>query len=221
MSLDHAAVQYALRTRLLTLVVATTGSTSLSATATSYARAAGSFLADGFRIGMEVVGAGFGLAGNNGPHALTSVSALAAGATGLAVDGAAGGRSLVSGLPALVAWDNMAITPVAGRPYVEEEYVPATSDLLTLRAAGGDMQATGLYILRWYGVDKTGMEAISKAASAIEELFKPGTSLPILGSPDWVVRVLRQGPKHGAIRGDTPGWVLAVIEIPWQVFYIN
>jgi hypothetical protein len=56
----------ALRGRVLTLSVATTGTTSLAATATGYTRAAGSFVTDGFKPGMEVLAAGFATSGNNG-----------------------------------------------------------------------------------------------------------------------------------------------------------
>lgn len=65
----------------------TTGSTALSATSTGYARAAGSFLADGFAVGMLVSGAGFTTPGNNAPKVLTAVGALTMSAPGCSAEG--------------------------------------------------------------------------------------------------------------------------------------
>jgi Domain of unknown function (DUF4397) len=53
----------------------TTGSTSLSATATGYARAAGSFLTNGFKIGQQITASGFTNAANNGRSTITAVTA--------------------------------------------------------------------------------------------------------------------------------------------------
>lgn len=54
----------------------TTGSSSLSATTTSFDRAAGSFVTDGFVVGSVVESTGFTNAGNNGLFAVTAVAAL-------------------------------------------------------------------------------------------------------------------------------------------------
>src|SRR5690349_16851769 len=56
---DHVAGREAMRLRALTLVVATTGSTTLGSNASGFTRPAGSFYDDGFAAGMEVVGTGF------------------------------------------------------------------------------------------------------------------------------------------------------------------
>jgi hypothetical protein len=57
--LNHLAALIACRTRLATLEVCTTGTTTLEATATGFVRLAGSFVTDGFQVGMEVLPAGF------------------------------------------------------------------------------------------------------------------------------------------------------------------
>jgi len=54
----------------------TTGGAALSATATGYARAAGSFTTDGFAAGMTITASGFTNPANNGPSVVTAVAAL-------------------------------------------------------------------------------------------------------------------------------------------------
>lgn len=55
---------------------ADTGATTLDATATGYERAAGSFLTDGFRVGMLVEASGYVGSGFNGLSVITAVDAL-------------------------------------------------------------------------------------------------------------------------------------------------
>ena len=69
MSLVHLA----LRARAEGLVVCTTGVMALAATTSGYTRASGSFVADGFAIGQEIVPASFA---TNTPRVVKAVSAL-------------------------------------------------------------------------------------------------------------------------------------------------
>lgn len=55
---------------------ADTGVTTIDATATGFSRASGSFLTDGFRVGMLVVSSGFVGSGFNGKSVVTAVNAL-------------------------------------------------------------------------------------------------------------------------------------------------
>lgn len=55
---------------------ATTGTTTISATATGFSRASGSFLTDGFAVGQTVTSSGFVGSGFNGKSIITAVSAL-------------------------------------------------------------------------------------------------------------------------------------------------
>lgn len=55
---------------------ATTGTTTISATATGYSRAAGSFLTDGFAVGQTVTASGYAGSGFNGKSIVTAVTAL-------------------------------------------------------------------------------------------------------------------------------------------------
>ena len=57
--IDHHDVLLKCRNRLLTTQVATTGTTTLVATANGFTRPSGDFVADGFVSGMEVKPAGF------------------------------------------------------------------------------------------------------------------------------------------------------------------
>lgn len=219
MALSHQAVQLALRARLLTLSVCTTGSTTLSATATGYARASGSFLTDGFAAGMEVTPGGFA---QTAVGVITSVSAFVMTISGgRTVEASGAGRTLSVGLPSLQAWDNVAIEPVAPQPYLEEEYVPATSALRTLPATGGSMEDTGLYMLRWYSRAGTGTQALRKACDAVIALFAAGTALVV--ATGITVRVRSDfAPVAGSIQsGESSGWAVVVITIPWRLDYIH
>jgi len=55
---------------------ATTGTTTIDATATGYARGAGSFLTDGFLVGQFITASGFTVLGYNGGSIVTAVDAL-------------------------------------------------------------------------------------------------------------------------------------------------
>lgn len=217
---DHTAGQLAFRARLLTLAVATTGSTSLSATAAGYARSAGSFLTDGFAVGMELTASGFSTGANNGVAVVTSVSALALGiAGGRTVESAGAGKTLAVGLPALRAFDNTKFTPVIGRPWVTESWVPGTQALRSLQAAGGVVAETGLYVVTLYGLEDAGLSALTALAQGILGLFKPGDAVTVGAN---VVRVRGDvAPTRGPIRAGPSGWSTVTITIPWRVLSSN
>lgn len=215
---DHTLLLLALRAPARAAVVCTTGATTLAATSTGYSRAAGSFIADGFKPGMEVTPASFT---QTDPGVITDVQALTITiAGGRTVQSAGSGRTLsVSALPALMAWDNVALEPIAGRPYAEEELVPTGGELMTTRSQGTVIH-NGLYLLRLYGLAGMGPEAIAAAADALLLAFAPaagwtlsnGDSLRING--DTV-------PYRSAIQADTPGWAVATVTIPYHVLTTN
>lgn len=217
---DMTAVQLALRARLLTLSVVTTGAVSLSAVAAGYQRATGSFLTDGFAAGMELSATGFTTAANNGTHVVTSVTASTLEVSGGLTAESAVTATLAVGVPALRAWDNVAITRIAGQPYLEEEYVPATRRAVSFPAASGQLEDTGLYVLRWYGVPGVGLTALRAAADAVLALFAPGTAIEV--ATGVVIRVRSDvGPFAGAIRPEHPGWAMVTITVPWRLFHLN
>lgn len=223
--IDTFAAHLALRNRALSLVVCTTGSQTLSATATGFARSAGSFVTDGFVVGMELnaTGAWVG-AGNAGPHVITSVSALALGCAGCAVDAPAAARTLSVGLPALRAFENIAFTPQSGRPYVEEDFIPATMSLLSFPAQGGQVEETMLYVLKIYGLDgsvlpNAGIAAIRKTVEALRLLFAPGT---LIAAGSNTVRVRGDvAVQSGQILPQGDGWSVCSVTIPCRAYSTN
>lgn len=214
---DYNAYDLALRARAVSLVVATTGSITLSATTSGYTRTTGSFLTDGFAVGMEITPTGFAA---NTTDVITAVSALSITTkTARAAESAASGRTLSSGLPALRAFDNLAFEPTPGRPYVEADFVPATATLRTGPAQGGTQELTGLYVIKWYGLSNTGAANIRKAVDALGALFTPGTTLTA-GSD--VIRIRPdQAPYPSQITQRAGGWALCVLTIPWRIHTAN
>lgn len=214
MSADLLAVHLALRNRALSLVVATTGPTNLSATATGYHRADGSFVTDGFLKGMEIVPAGFLANTARVIHDVTATDITTT--TAPAVDAVAGGRSLSVGIPSLRAFENVSLTPESGRPYFEEDFVPATISLLTLPAQGGTVQENGLYVPKWYGLSGVGISALRKSVDALKALFAPGT---LITAGAHTVRIGEA--QTGQIIPLTSGWSALTLPIPWWVLSRN
>lgn len=208
---DTTALQLALRTRLATLVVATTGSVALSATASGYARAAGSFIDDGLAVGMEIAPAGFA---SNPTDVITAITAgTVTTANPRTAEAAAAGRSLTAGLPVLRGGDNAGLVPVPGRPYIEAELVPATTAQRTAPASNSRIEETGLYVVRWYGLAGKGSTAIRRSVDAIKRLFAPGTAFVIAGD---AVRVRgNPGPQAGQIRPQDGGFAVCTVTIGW------
>lgn len=208
---DTTALQLALRTRLATLVVATTGSVALSATASGYARAAGSFIDDGMAVGMEIAPAGFA---SNPTDVITAITAgTVTTASARSAEAAAAARSLTSGLPVLRGGDNARFEPVPGRPYIEAELVPATTTQRTAPASNSHIEETGLYVVRWYGLANKGSTAIRRSVDAIKRLFAPGTAFVIGGD---AVRVRgNPGPQAGQILPQDGGFAVCTVTIGW------
>lgn len=226
--IDHTAAQLALRNRAIGLSVCTTGSTSLSATNGGYARAAGSFVTDGFADGMEIIGTGFSLQENNEPGVITRVEATALTIKGgRKTEAAASGKTLAVGLPAVRAWENLHLrdgsdvieTPVAGRPFIEEDYIPATTVQLSGPYSGGTMQQDGLYVIRWHGLTNTGTSGIRKCVDDLVALFTPGTSLT---AGSHTVRVRGDiGPDVTRIEPLGNGWSVVTVTIYWRAYSTN
>lgn len=220
----HRLVRLACRTRLLTLEVATTGTTSLAATETGYSRAAGSFLDDGFVVGMEAVPAGFAFAVADvitGVEALTLTTRL-----GGTVEAAAGGRSLTVGLPTLRFWENAVpsndagerLSAVQGVPYIEEDYLPGALSQPGMTAAGF-LDATPLYVLRLYGPLDVGADALAATADAILALFRPGTRMTLTNGHVAEVRGDVAPAPSQLLR--VAGWAVLPVTIPLRLQPVN
>ena len=72
------------------------------------------------------------------------------------------GNRLAVGLPVIVGYENVGVTPLAGRPWLTEEYVPATSTIRTTSRDRGHGETTGLYIVTYYGRAGDGITAIRR-----------------------------------------------------------
>lgn len=215
--IDQIQAHLALRNRLLSLVIATTGSTTLSATTTGYARAAGSFVTDGFHPGMEITPTGFT---TNTVDIVTRVEALALTTkTTRSVEASAGSRTIACNLPALRAWENVKFEPASGRPYIEEDFVPGTAELISMPYANGAIEETGLYVVRLYNLPEYDVGAIRKSVNELLELFTPGTQVTN-GSTTLRVRG-DVGPRASQIEADGDGWMVVTVEIPWLAHSTN
>jgi hypothetical protein len=217
-AVDHTAVHLALRARLLTLEVCTTGTTTLEAVAAGYQRASGSFVTDGFAVGMEVTPTGFTQTTVGVITAVTATLLTISG--GRTVEASGAGRSLAVTVPGVRAWPNVRVAPVVGRPYLEEEYVPGTSRVRTFPAASGSLEDTGLYVLRWYAPAETGLQALTQPADAVLALFKGGTALAVAAGLTCRVRT-DPAPFRSAVRAAAAGWAVVTITIPWRLDYLN
>ena len=215
--INQIEAHLALRNRLLGLTVATTGSTTLTATRTGYTRAAGSFVTDGFYPGMEVTPSGFT---TNTVDIITRVEATTLTTKNIHPAEASGGsRTLAVTLPALRSWENVAFEPVEGRPFIEEEFIPGTSELIAMPFAGGVTEETGLYVVRWYGLPEYDMTAMRKSVNEVLELFTPGTQVT---SGSTTLRVRGDiGPQASRIDKTGDGWVVVTIEVPFIAHAIN
>lgn len=126
----------------------------------------------------------------------------------------------VVGLPSVEAFENKQTVPTAGQPYLAEQFVPATSRMLSFPAAKGTVEETGLYVIQWYGVDDTGISAIRDGVQAILAAFAPGTT--ITSTAGDVLKVRSDvGPTAGQIVQIDGGWAVCTVKIPWRAWSQN
>lgn len=220
--IDHRANLLALRARLLGLSVCTTGAIALSATSTGYARAAGSFITDGFAVGMEVLASSFANGQNNGLSVITGVTALAliVNKVGGTVVETAGTRTLAVGLPSTRIWENVQAVPAQGSPYLEEEYTPGPAPVVTTLSPNGRILARPQYDLRIYGVSNDQIGAPYRYADAILALFPP-EQLIALSNGDFLHVRADVAPNRGSLRQDSPGYACVPISIPLRLYTLN
>lgn len=216
--IDLAALHLVMRNRALGAVIATTGSTSLSATATGYHRAAGSFVTEKFAVGMELVSTGFA---TNVTRVITEVTASDLKTTPVpTAEAEASGRTLLVGFPALRAFENVIFQPTSGRPYASEEFVPATSELVTGPAPAGQVEERGMYVITLYGLTTigpnqgAGISALRRSAEAVRALFAPGTQLAV-GSDKLRIPGKPTSTQTGQIIPLTSGFAALAVKIPW------
>jgi len=223
---DHRAILASMRARLATLAVCTTGATDLSASATGYARAAGSFLTDGFAPGMEILASGFTAAANNGRSVITAVAALALTVRktgGTSAEAAAAGRTLAVGLPAAWGGENTDLVGLSGVPYVEEEYLPGPAEVETLGPLGRMLAAPTYDLTIGFAnggtVQSTGTDALYRYAAAILALFPPELILTLSTGEFLHVRA-DEAPFQEQLERDERGSSV-VVSIPLRLYTYN
>lgn len=229
--IDDRVALLALRARLTGLAAsATTGTMALARTATGYTRAdGGSFITDGFRIGMELLDSGFPTTSY-----ATIKSVVAATITvdqTLTAATSASGRSLSVGLPETRVWSNskpvrsgvQLEAPTNDRPYILESFAKAGGAVLkTMPANGGETEERGMYVVHWFGLSNRGPDAILEGTAAILARFTPNT--PITAGSD-VLRVGDGsnvgGPYADEIRPLANGWSVSTVRVPWWARSVN
>lgn len=180
----HREIRHLCRAHALTLAVCTTGSTTLVATTTGYTRAAGSFLDDGFRAGMEVTPDGFP---QTAVGTIDAVSATALGIRGGRTAAAsASGRTLSVGMPQAMKQENQAYAPVAWVPWVAENYLHGAFSKPGL-GARGRVAGQPLYLLRFHLPLDVGADGMDAYMDALISHFAPST--PFTCTNGDVVRV--------------------------------
>ena len=218
--ISSSVSRVALRAPALALSVCTTGSASLSASAAGYGRSAGSFVTDGFLVGMEVAVTGFSVSANNVPAVITGVSALALTINGgRTIEAESAGRTISVGLPALRAWENVTMTRIPGRWYVEEEFLSGPAHQITLGPLG-QVETLPLYVLKIYGVANTGPAALDAVTDALLTAYAPRTALLLSTSDSLTVRT-NPAPYAGQLLQADPGWAVVVLTVPCRARSAN
>jgi hypothetical protein len=171
----HPSLRAAFRERLLTVVDVDASPGSVTASGGVYARASGSWITDGFRIGQEVQVTGVG---SGTVVRVKSLTASTLTTTGTATGSGASPRFLV-GLPQGRAWEGQGVyRPTLGQPYISEAYVPANAARITQGSGASptiqhDINAN---VTLFYPASE-GTEAIERMAGAIQAHFMPKTKL--------------------------------------------
>lgn len=214
--LDQLEARESFRARLLTLVVATTGSTTLAATSTGFSRASGSFLTEKFTAGMELQPDGFSNA-NEVPAIIGGpVEALTLVVPGRTAQASAPNRTLTVGLPAIRQWHGTQ-TPEAvlrgTRPSVVEQWVPSPPE------DNGAIIDTGFYAVTLNLPGNYGLAAILRYMQAMRDLFYPGWSFFVDGD---CVRVTGSpAPSFSQPITLENGYESSTLTVPWRVATTN
>lgn len=215
--INHLASQLALRAKLLTLAdVATTGSTTLEATSTGYARASGSFLTDGFAPGMEVTPTGFTQTDTGVITGVTATTMAING--GRDVESSGAGRTLAVDLPSNRAWENVQFTPTMDEPWVREQYLPGPMNRITLGSLG-ELEVLPQYIVQVYVPEGYDITAAATYSDALLTLFAPDTSVTVSGA---TLRVRGDlAPFRGQALQSAPGYVVVPVTVPLRLRTAN
>jgi hypothetical protein len=212
-------IQLALRNRFLTLQVVASGALSLQALATggtagksAIKRTVGSWLDDGFAVGMEVTPAGFVKAANLVPLAVVDVTATHLTVNEVLVnEAAAAGRSVTCLMPSQHALENEELEVDPFKPYFIEQYIPGVPEE---RGVGPDVPIylNPIWRVLFYFPENSGI-GVKRYAEKARALYPPGLVLHAAGQDiarvDW-----NPGPQCGELVPDRPGWSVQPVIVP-------
>lgn len=195
---------------------ADTGGATLAATGSTYTRAAGSFITDGFRVGMEVTPVGFS---DLTRRTIRQVTALT-----LTVDSAptaqtvTTGRALLVGMPATRTYENVdaAASIVQPAPWTAETLLPGTLVQDTIGPLGW-MEQTAIYQWTFHVTADAGPSALDRYADAMMVHLAP--RLALTTDDGTVVRVRSDVgvQRSPVLPSDTAGYASVSVSFPVRV----
>jgi hypothetical protein len=220
--IDHLANLLALRNIITSLTVVSTGTGEFGSNAYGFTRGSGSFIVDGFVVGMEVTPFGFT---NDAPAIVTAVTAgqlMVSG--GRTPEPQEPEKYLVCAFPGIVQWEGTQLSDeqladLVRRWSAEEDYVPGPVRGETFCRPGGFLEGDPMYVVRIYAPGGTGAAAMYKMADALLRLFPPNDAIVLPGGD--VLRVRSDtAPYRGQMTTRT-GRSLVVVTIPLRIRAVN
>jgi hypothetical protein len=208
--LNHRQAVLALRRHLLALQFVTTGTVPLASTGTGFTRTDGSFIADGFTVGMEVVPTGFA---DSTPGIVEGVTATEIIVKAPRQAEPTKNASLSVGIPTVRIWENQGGDPQSNRWYLEEDYIPGPTTKITMPVQGAELHHSPTYVLRVGGMSGYGIGAILAVVGGLLGAFYPGLALILPNNV--VLRVGAQpAPYAGQMLSDDTGRPVVVVTFP-------
>lgn len=118
------------------------------------------------------------------------------------------------------AWTNVDFKPDALRPHIESDFVPGPRPVLTMPARGGIVDASGLFVPKYYGLENEG-EGIARAVvTAILRAFSPGLTITLPSGNTLRIRS-DAAPYPGQILPAGKNKTRCAITIPWRCYAAN
>lgn len=215
-TINHEAVLMALRAKLATLEVVNTGAVTLAADTNGFTRASGSFVLDGFAVGMELNTSSFLQPENNGTKTITRVSAGNIFCEGT-VPESAGARTITVGLPSGIASENTKFEPVRGEPWIKETYIRGAWSQISL-GSFGETEALPVYVLGVYVPLNVGILAATRYVDHLLTVFAPGTPVVVAGHS---VHVRRDTAPFVSELLPDEGYSVITVTVPLRVRAAN
>lgn len=216
--INHRQILLALRAQAVAMIAAAADTDPIAATSTGYSRMTGSFVDDGFAMGMEMNASGFIIPANNGLKTIAAVNDLTITCDGTGAEAADVG-TLVVGFPALRAWENTKFDPPISRWYIEEDYMGGPARQITV-GERGEIEGLPMYVVKVYCPSTIGSDAPFIVADGLLESFAPRRELPLSNGD--VVRVRTDvAPYRGQVQAAGPGRAVVVVTIPLRIRSLN